>query len=65
MPLLEIENLTVEFATAGGAFRAVDGLSVNLELERCAGDRGGIRVRQVGCHAGHDGAFAMDCNSIC
>jgi len=31
MPLLEIENLTVEFATAGGAFRAVDGLSVSLD----------------------------------
>jgi dipeptide transport system ATP-binding protein len=28
MSLLEIENLTVEFATAGGAFRAVDRLSL-------------------------------------
>ncbi len=31
MALLEIENLTVEFATAGGAFRAVDGLSLKLD----------------------------------
>ncbi len=30
MSLLEIENLTVEFATAGGAFRAVDGLSLSV-----------------------------------
>ena len=30
MALLEIENLTVEFATAGGAFRAVDGLSLSV-----------------------------------
>ena len=29
MALLEIENLTVEFATAGGAFRAVDRLSLS------------------------------------
>ena len=28
MPLLEIDNLTVEFATAGGQFRAVDELSL-------------------------------------
>jgi dipeptide transport system ATP-binding protein len=31
MALLEIENLTVEFATAGGAFRAVDGLSLSVD----------------------------------
>ena len=31
MALLEIDNLTVEFATAGGAFRAVDGLSLSVE----------------------------------
>jgi dipeptide transport system ATP-binding protein len=31
MPLLEIQNLTVEFATAGGRFRAVD--SVNLTVD--------------------------------
>ena len=27
MPLLEIENLVVEFQTASGPFRAVDGVS--------------------------------------
>jgi len=31
MALLEIENLTVEFATAGGAFRAVDELSLSAD----------------------------------
>jgi len=31
MALLDIENLTVEFATAGGAFRAVDGLSLTVD----------------------------------
>jgi dipeptide transport system ATP-binding protein len=31
MPLLEIENLTVEFATAHGAFRAVDAVSLSVD----------------------------------
>ena len=31
MPLLDIENLTVEFQTAGGLFRAVDGVSMTCE----------------------------------
>jgi dipeptide transport system ATP-binding protein len=31
MPLLEIENLVVEFATASGPFRAVDGVSLSVE----------------------------------
>ncbi len=31
MPLLEIENLTVEFATSGGAFRAVDSISLTCD----------------------------------
>ena len=31
MALLEIENLTVEFATAHGAFRAVDGVSFEVD----------------------------------
>jgi dipeptide transport system ATP-binding protein len=35
MPLLEIDNLTVEFATAHGAFRAVDQVSLTV-------DRGGV-----------------------
>ncbi|MBL6931146.1 MAG: ABC transporter ATP-binding protein [Rhodospirillales bacterium] len=32
MSLLEIENLTVEFQTAAGPFRAVDGVSLNVDL---------------------------------
>jgi dipeptide transport system ATP-binding protein len=31
MALLEIDNLTVEFATIAGAFRAVDGVSLSLD----------------------------------
>ncbi|MBA3449385.1 MAG: ABC transporter ATP-binding protein [Pseudaminobacter sp.] len=31
MPLLEIENLVVEFSTASGPFRAVDGVSLAVE----------------------------------
>ena len=31
MPLLEIENLSVEFATASGPFRAVDGVSLHVD----------------------------------
>lgn len=31
MPLLEIENLSVTFQTAGGHFTAVDGVSLNIE----------------------------------
>ncbi len=31
MALLEIENLTIEFATAAGAFRAVDGVSLSID----------------------------------
>ncbi len=30
-PLLEIRNLSVSFATRGGAFRAVDGINLNVE----------------------------------
>ncbi len=30
MALLEIENLVVEFATASGPFRAVDGVSLSV-----------------------------------
>jgi dipeptide transport system ATP-binding protein len=31
MAILEIRNLTVEFATVSGAFRAVDGVSLTVE----------------------------------
>ena len=31
MSLLEIENLTVEFQTASGTFRAVDGITLNVD----------------------------------
>jgi dipeptide transport system ATP-binding protein len=30
-PLLDIRNLTVSFATRGGSFRAVDGISLSVE----------------------------------
>ena len=31
MPLLEIDSLTVEFATSGGSFRAVDEVSLTCD----------------------------------
>jgi dipeptide transport system ATP-binding protein len=31
MPLLEIENLSVDFTTSGGRFRAVDGVSLTID----------------------------------
>ena len=31
MPLLEIDNLSVDFPSAGGVLRAVDGVSLSLE----------------------------------
>ena len=31
MPLLQIKNLTVEFKTGSGAFRAVDGVSLSVD----------------------------------
>ena len=43
MALLEIRNLTVEFATAHGAFRAVDGVSLDVEagdLQAIVGESG-------------------------
>ena len=60
MALLEIENLVVEFETAIGPFRAVDGVSLSVDDARGAGDRRRIRVRQVGVDAGGDGPAAVD-----
>ncbi len=43
MPLLEIRNLTVEFATASGAFRAVDNVSLTVdagEVQAIVGESG-------------------------
>ncbi|ACL55529.1 ABC transporter ATP-binding protein [Methylobacterium nodulans] len=37
MPLLEIENLSVEFPSAGGVMRAVDGVSLSLEAGEVLG----------------------------
>ena len=41
MPLLEIDNLQVGFATEGGLVRAVDGVSLTLESGRTLGIRVG------------------------
>jgi dipeptide transport system ATP-binding protein len=43
MPLLEIEDLTVEFVTTQGAFRAVDGISLSVdsgEIQAVVGESG-------------------------
>ena len=37
MPLLEIRNLTVEFPTAAGTFRAVDGVDVTIDERELLG----------------------------
>ncbi len=37
MPLLDIRNLTVEFPTTRGAFRAVDGLNLSIEAGQTLG----------------------------
>ncbi len=60
MALLEIENLTVEFQTAGGMFRAVDGVSLAVDAARGAGHRRRVRLGQVGGDAGGDGPAAVD-----
>ena len=60
MALLEIENLVVEFETATGPFRAVDGVSLSVDAARGAGDRRRIRLGQVGVDAGRDGPAAVD-----
>ena len=44
MPLLEIENLTVEFKTGSGLFRAVDGVSLRVDSSELVG--GGLRHAQ-------------------
>ncbi len=36
MPLLDIQNLSVAFPSAGGTLRAVDGVSLTLEEGRCS-----------------------------
>ncbi len=60
MPLLDIRNLTVTFATRRGAFTAVDGIDVTLRPQRGAGDRRRVRVGQVGGDARRDGPPAAD-----
>ena len=48
MPLLEIENLVVEFETASGPFRAVDGVSLSVsEREVLTGAVDSSRYREL------------------
>ena len=59
MPLLEIRNLTVAFATRHGAFTAVDGVDITRRSRRGARDRRRIGLGQVGGDAGGDGPAAV------
>ena len=47
MALLDIENLSVDFKTSSGQFRAVDGVSLHVD----AGDCGMMTVRAEGEYA--------------
>ena len=60
MALLEIENLTVEFKTGSGYFRAVDGVSLTVDKGEVLAIVGEVGLRQVGVHAGRDGPPAVD-----
>ena len=60
MPLLEIENLTVTFQTAGGLFTAVDRVSLLVGPGRDRLHRRRIGFGQIGGHAGPDGSAALD-----
>ena len=53
MPLLEIHNLTVEFPTAQGTLRAVDGVELVVdagEIVGIVGESGGQERRHAGGH---------------
>ncbi len=60
MPLLEVSELSVDFGTGGGAFRAVDGVSLAVDAGEILAIVGEIRLGQVGRHAGGDGPAALD-----
>ena len=60
MPLLDIQNLTVEFATRTGPFRAVDGISLSVEAGEVLAIVGESGFGQIGVDAGGDGAAALD-----
>ena len=60
MALLEIENLVVEFETASGPFRAVDGVSLSVDRREVLAIVGEVRLRQVGVDAGRHGPAAVD-----
>ena len=59
MPLLEIRNLTVSFATRHGAFMAVDGIDVSVDRDEVLAIVGEFGLGQVGRDAGGDGPPAV------
>ena len=60
MALLDIQNLVVEFQTASGPFRAVDGVSLHVEEREVLAIVGEMRLGQVGVDAGGHGPLAVD-----
>ena len=60
MALLEIENLTVEFETRSGYFRAVDGVTLTVDTGEVLAIVGEVGLRQVGRDAGRHGPAAVD-----
>ena len=59
MPLLEIRNLTVSFATRDGAFKAVDGVDIAVDRDEVLAIVGEFGLGQVGGDAGGDGPAAV------
>ena len=58
-PLLDITDLTVEFATRVGTVRAVENINISIAPRRNHRHRGRVRLRQVGhvlCADAHSGS---------
>ena len=60
MPLLDIKNLTVEFQTAGGMFRAVDSVDLTCESGEILAIVGESGSGKSVAMLAPDGTFAMD-----
>ncbi len=60
MALLEMKNLTVEFPTLSGPFKAVDGVDLEVDAGEVVAIVGEFRLGQERAHARGHGAAALD-----